>query len=90
MGTGTCWTEYKNGRKIEKDIECGEWKMRLPDDTEVPQIKMGADEDVNYYKHLGSEMGPGFTGGQDRVRAKVVAGCTGVIGVIGGIKGLWE
>ena len=47
-----------------------------------------ADEDVNYYKHLGSEMGPGFTGGQDRVRAKVVARCTGGIGVIGGIKGL--
>ena len=85
---GTYWTDDKHGRKIEKDIDCGEWKMRLPDDTEVPQIKMGADEDVNYYKHLGSEMGPGFTGGQDRVRAKVVARCTGVIGVIGGIKGL--
>merc|ERR1712155_64625 len=62
--------------------------MLLPDGTEVPQIKMGSDQDVDYYKHLGSEMGPGFTGGQDRVRAKVVARCVGVIGVIGGIKGL--
>ena len=86
--SGTYWTKDGRGRMVEKDIECGEWKMQLPDGTEVPQIKMGPDQDVDYYKHLGSEMGPGFTGGQDRVRAKVVARCVGVIGVIGGIKGL--
>ena len=85
---GTYWTVDKRGVAVEKDIECGEWKLRMPDGKEVPQIKMGKSEDVNYYKHLGSEMGPGFTGGQDRVRAKVIARCIGVIGVIGGIKGL--
>ena len=86
--SGTYWTKDKRGRMVETDIECGEWKMRLPNGVEVPQIKMGQDQDVDYYKHLGSELGPGFTGGQDRVRAKVVARCVGVIGVIGGLKGL--
>lgn len=80
--SGTYWTVDKRGKEVERDIDCGEWKMMLPDETEVPQIKMGTEEDVNYYKHLGSEMGPGFTGGQDRVRAKVIARCVGVIGVI--------
>ena len=85
---GTYWTKDGRGKDVEKDVECGEWRMLLPDGTEVPQIKMGVGEDVNYYKHLGSEVGPGFTGGQDRVRAKVVTRCVGIIGVIGGIKGL--
>ena len=85
---GTYWTVDKRGMTVEKDIDCGDWKLRMPNGDKVPQIKMGKDEDVNYYKHLGSEMGPGFTGGQDRVRAKVIARCIGVIGVIGGIKGL--
>ena len=65
--SGTYWTKDKRGRMVETDIECGEWKMRLPNGVEVPQIKMGQDQDVDYYKHLGSELGPGFTGGQDRV-----------------------
>ena len=86
--SGTYWTQDGRGRMVEKDIECGEWRMCMPDGTEVPQIKMGTEQDVDHYKHLGSEMGPGFTGGQERVRAKVVARCVGVIGVIGGIQGL--
>ena len=80
--SGTYWTQDGRGRMVEKDIECGEWRMCMPDGTEVPQIKMGTEQDVDHYKHLGSEMGPGFTGGQERVRAKVVARCVGVIGAV--------
>ena len=85
--SGVYWARDGRGQRVEKDIECGEgWKMCLPDGTEVPQVRMG--EEVDYYKHLGSELAPGWTGGQDRVRAKVVARCVGIIGILSGVKGI--
>ena len=85
---GTYWTRDDRGRRVERDIECGEgWQMCMPDGkTVIPQIKMG--ETVDYYKHLGSELAPGWTGGQDRIRAKVVTRCVGVIGVLAGVRGI--
>ena len=54
---GVYWTTNENGKRIEKDIDCGEWVMRMPDGEKIPQIT--SDEKVNWYKHLGSELTPG-------------------------------
>ena len=64
---GTYWDTNEQGRPAEKDIICGEtWKMEFPGGEEIPQILIG--EDIDYYKHLGSELTSGWGGGQDRER----------------------
>ena len=80
---GTYWTRDSRGHWIERDINCGAFKMVLPDGTPIPQVRM--DET---YKYLGSELTPGYTGSQDRIRAKVVTRSIGVIGVLGSIKNI--
>ena len=61
---GTYWDTNEQGCKVEKDIVCGEtWKMEFPGGEEIPQIMMG--EEIDYYKHLGSELTSGWGGGQD-------------------------
>ena len=76
---------------IEKDV--AGYELRLADGRLVPQILKrpkhplppGAKGDVHSYKHLGTELAPGWNGGMEEARSKVVTRCTQVVKLIGRI-----
>lgn len=74
----------------EKDVSG--YELRLPDGRVIPQIVKrpkaplaGAKADVYMYKHLGTELAPGWRDGMSEARAKVVTRCTQVLKLIGRI-----
>ena len=82
----TCWEDG-----VEKDMT--DYELRLPDNRLVPQIvkrpkrplQPGARGDVHSYKHLGTELAPGWSGGMEEARSKVVTRCVQVVKLIGRI-----
>ena len=70
VGSKTAWMgTYYNEKGEEKEVTG--WKIKLPDDTHVPQVRA--------YKYLGTPMQIEWKGRHDAMRSKVVGACCGLL-----------
>ena len=77
VGSKTAWMgTYYNEKGEEKEVTG--WKIKLPDDTHVPQVRA--------YKYLGTPMQIEWKGRHDAMRSKKVGACCGLLRQIGRVE----